>query len=198
MQIDYQWIKHHASPTHSTSMLAPIGSARDPQNHLELLDQYSSAIPALVPSTYPHLLRPSLWHSDLHGGNIFLSKEALAKGEIEITSVIDWQNLPIKPLYVAATIPRLLRYRNQYALPPGPRLMDLPEDIESLPKDERRAIEDDVFDANLQKMYEAYTAQYTTDALNLPHRRLILDAIRFSTGTWDNRFIPVRRSFPPH
>ncbi|PPQ74095.1 hypothetical protein CVT24_012940 [Panaeolus cyanescens] len=56
------------------------------------------------------LLRPTMTLRDSHMYNIFISEEALARGDIEITSVIDWQHTTILPLYLAADAPRFIGY----------------------------------------------------------------------------------------
>lgn len=46
---------------------------------------------------------------DSNSGNIFLSREALDRGEVEISGVIDWQHTAILPLYWQAQIPLFIR-----------------------------------------------------------------------------------------
>lgn len=172
-------------------MLSPSGTARDAAHNTSVLGRYISAIPRLIPHASPDLIRPSLWHTDLNSGNIFLSESALAKGEVEITSIIDWQGICIQPMYLAARIPRLIRYRNQYALPPGREMMGLPDNFKELDDEEKETVREDVFSANLQKAYEGLISRQTT-ALDMPYRSLRVDPSRFAPLTWENGFIPVR------
>ncbi|PPR04741.1 hypothetical protein CVT24_006899 [Panaeolus cyanescens] len=80
-----------------------------PEDHIHLLNLYDKVAQYFIPSD-ERLLRPTMTLRDSHMYNIFISEEALARGDIEITSVIDWQHTTILPLYLAADIPRFIGY----------------------------------------------------------------------------------------
>lgn len=47
-----------------------------------------------------------IWHNDLHADNIFVDKENPTK----ITSIIDWQAIPVYPVFMIAHHPSLIEY----------------------------------------------------------------------------------------
>ncbi|KKK16222.1 hypothetical protein ARAM_001796, partial [Aspergillus rambellii] len=67
-----------------------------------------------------------IWHNDLHTGNIFVDKDNPTK----ITSIIDWQAIPIYPIFLIAHHPSLIEYDG----PKPERFIQprLPENIEKL------------------------------------------------------------------
>jgi len=44
--------------------------------------------------------QPSIWHTDLHLGDIFVSQDSPP----QILSLIDWQSVPIAPLFLQASL----------------------------------------------------------------------------------------------
>lgn len=58
------------------------------------VESYLRIYDSLLPSD-PILLAPTLWHNDLHGGNIFVDPQNFAK----ITAIIDWQSIDLLPLF---------------------------------------------------------------------------------------------------
>ncbi|KZV86963.1 hypothetical protein EXIGLDRAFT_840339 [Exidia glandulosa HHB12029] len=105
-RVDLQraWIRACASrPKHDTALSLPP-QLQEPDAHLRLLDQYESVARYFIPKD-DRLLRPTLAFTDSIPGNIFLSQEALARGEIELSSVIDWQHTALLPSYLQSRIP---------------------------------------------------------------------------------------------
>ena len=88
---EQQWIQLHASsqPLHPYRHHPPI--TRNPSAHLAVLDLFQSVIPNIIPFRSPKFVQPTLWHRDL-------------SGRILITSVIDWQNTSVGPLYMQASL----------------------------------------------------------------------------------------------
>ncbi|KZV80714.1 hypothetical protein EXIGLDRAFT_780623 [Exidia glandulosa HHB12029] len=77
------WIKRFASPPKICTPFDLPPSLQQPAAHLRLLDQLQDSNP----------------------NNIFLSQDALNRGKIEISAVIDWQHTAILPLYLQAQFP---------------------------------------------------------------------------------------------
>ncbi|PPR07152.1 hypothetical protein CVT24_010700 [Panaeolus cyanescens] len=80
-----------------------------PEDHIHALNLYDKVAQYLIPSDQ-RLLRPTMTLLDSNMHNIFLSEEALARGDIEITGVIDWQQMTILPLYLTAFVPLFIRH----------------------------------------------------------------------------------------
>ncbi|KZV84552.1 hypothetical protein EXIGLDRAFT_727045 [Exidia glandulosa HHB12029] len=101
------WIKQYAVPTKFVTPFDLPLRLQQPDAHLRLLDQYDSIADYFIPKD-PRLLEPAMVLFDSNWTNIFLSREALDRGEIEISGVIDWQHTAILPLYMQAQIPVFL------------------------------------------------------------------------------------------
>ncbi|KAF8878664.1 hypothetical protein CPB84DRAFT_1852303 [Gymnopilus junonius] len=78
--------------------------------HLATLKLFDSIIPYITPTDFSELIQPTLWHHDLSGSNIFISRDELAKDRVVITSVIDLQNTYSAPLYLQARVPHVVAY----------------------------------------------------------------------------------------
>jgi hypothetical protein len=85
-------------------------------------NSFLDILPHLIPID-PPLLKPCLWHSDLHTENIFVNPD----DPTEITAIIDWQSTEIAPLLSQAGKPAFLRHSGPQAtglerpqLPPEP------------------------------------------------------------------------------
>lgn len=77
-----------------------------------------------------------IWHNDLHADNIFVD----VNNPSQITSIIDWQAVPIYPMFLAAHHPSLVDYD-------GPKLDGfvqprLPENFDALDPEARRTAKD--------------------------------------------------------
>ena len=157
---EQQWIQLHASSQalHPFRHHPPI--TREPSAHLAVLDLFRSVIPNIIPFGSPTLIQPTLWHRDLSGSNIFISETELAQGRISITSVIDWQNTSVGPLYMQACVPRLFRYHAPWNLPGGLEIAALPEEIEEMSQDAQRAARDDVAAKNMVIYYRAVVTRH--------------------------------------
>ncbi|KIW45390.1 hypothetical protein, variant [Exophiala oligosperma] len=75
--------------------------------------------------------RPTLWHTDLHMGNIFVSEQDLTK----IVGVIDWQFVSILPGFTQARWPEFLTPPEGYET--GLIEPQLPADFEEMEPDEQ-------------------------------------------------------------
>ena len=157
---EQQWIRLHASSQalHPFRHHPPI--TREPSAHLAALDLFRSVIPNIIPFGSPKLIQPTLWHRDLSGSNIFISESELAQGRISITSVIDWKNTSVGPLYMQACVPRLFRYHAPWNLPQGLEIAALPENIEEMGQDEQQAARDDVAAKNMVIYYRAVVTRH--------------------------------------
>ncbi|KZV92571.1 hypothetical protein EXIGLDRAFT_710167 [Exidia glandulosa HHB12029] len=108
-RVEFQraWIKAYAAPPKLYTMLNLPPQLQQPNAHLRLLDQYESVARHFIPKD-DRLLRPTLAFRDSIPGNIFLSQDALARGEVQLSSVIDWQHSALLPSYLQSRIPRFI------------------------------------------------------------------------------------------
>ncbi|KAL9103362.1 MAG: hypothetical protein Q9163_001574 [Psora crenata] len=100
------------------------------EKKLKALQYYSSLIEYLLP-TDQSISTPSLWHSDLHTGNIFVNPNDYT----EVVGFIDWQATEIAPLFNQIRQPYFLDHRG----PPvrGLERPCLPENLADLDPAER-------------------------------------------------------------
>ena len=161
------------------------------EDHISTLDSVKKLLPRLTQS--PALLRksrlrPTLWHTDLHMGNIFVSTEDYTR----IVSFIDWQFTSISPLFLQARWPIFLEPPERY--PQGLKAPKLPDNFNELNAEEKNValhMKDWIM---CSKAYEVATYLNNEDAYfarwNLagPLRELFL---RCGT-TWDEGIAPLR------
>ncbi|GAM88653.1 hypothetical protein ANO11243_066870 [Dothideomycetidae sp. 11243] len=100
-------------PLSPVSLSGPGLYHRDRSMKLKAIDAYLSLLPGLIPAD-DKLTMPSMWHNDLHEGNIFVDLGDHTK----IVSIIDWLSTDIRPRYICARQPALLDYD-------GPRMEGL-------------------------------------------------------------------------
>lgn len=101
-----------------------------------------------------------LWHNDLHSDNIFVDKDDPTR----ITSIIDWQAVPIYPNFLAAHHPALIDHE-------GPKLEGfvqplLPENLKDLELNEQKAAKE-LFVA--QSVWLSYEIRVQKEAPDLLH-----------------------------
>ncbi|EPQ51183.1 hypothetical protein GLOTRDRAFT_141032 [Gloeophyllum trabeum ATCC 11539] len=189
-----RWIEKHAVPAQESGLFDMPVHLRQPRAHLSLLDRYFAVAPYLVPQD-PSLLRPLLWHNDARFANVFVSEDVLARGEVQITSVIDWQHTALLPLYLQAYVPKMFRYHGTTVLPAGDQLLSLPENLNTLDEEDQATVKADVYRGNLHKLYEIYCARINPEyhkALTLATRELIHYPVKFSAKVWSSTFMLLR------
>lgn len=135
----------------------------------------------LLPSDH-NLTKSTLWHWDIHAPNIFVNED-------KITSVIDWQDARVGPLFLQARQPRLVDYN-------GELILKLPESYVSLQDDEeKQGVESKVEESIVLWPYESDTKKANPllhEIYHLPHERTRRDILDFSANTWDGDIIPFR------
>ncbi|KAH9871625.1 hypothetical protein J1614_005880 [Plenodomus biglobosus] len=81
-----------------------------------------------LPGRFP---RPTLWHTDLHMGNIYVSNEEPS----QVVSLIDWQSIVISPLFLQVRFPEFIRIGDDYVL--GNEIPTLPENFNEMDDDDQ-------------------------------------------------------------
>jgi hypothetical protein len=198
---EQQWFQLYGSSQalHPFRHHPPV--TRDLSAHLAVLDLFRSVIPNIIPFGSPKLIQPTLWHRDLSGSNIFISDTELAEGRISITSIIDWQNTSVGPLYMQACVPRLFRYHAPWNLPGGLEIAALPEDIEEMSQDAQKAARDNVAAKNMVIYYRAIVtrhAPYYYHALTDAYTTLFAALAQGASLSWGGMFHIVRNIHRHH
>ncbi|KAF8072086.1 phosphotransferase family protein [Lyophyllum atratum] len=191
---EQQWIRSYGSSEALHPFSHHPAVTRDPSAHIAVLDLFNSVIPHIIPRGPPKITQPTLWHHDLNGGNIFISESELAQGRISITSVIDWQNTTVRPLYIQARVPQVFDYPAPWKLPPG--LETSPEPVEEgMSKSDIKAAWQDHFATNRVIFYRAIARRdtpYYYHALTDPNTVLFATLTTCASNIWGGMFHILR------
>ncbi|PPJ50234.1 hypothetical protein CBER1_07207 [Cercospora berteroae] len=109
--------------------------------------------------------KPTLWHTDLHLGNIYVSEEDHTK----IVSIIDWQSVVISPLLCQVRFPEFLELPEGYEV--GGPVPERPSNLDQMDEDDRMLAEHEHKQACMAKAYEAasgFKNKQVYKALQLP------------------------------
>ncbi|KAI9835514.1 MAG: hypothetical protein M1819_001965 [Sarea resinae] len=142
----------HTDQTRSDVAVGPhFGSSED---HRQILEAARKVIRALEScSLLDRYCKPTLWHTDLHMGNIFVSEE----DPRVIVGLIDWQFTSILPLFVQARWPIFLNPPEGYQT--GPFVPDVPRNFHAMYPDEQELFVSMRDQARKTKCYEAALAR---------------------------------------
>lgn len=178
---EISWISKYASSTIRAPGYLKLSEAQvSPQEHIQLLNKYLDSVSTLIPDN-PDLTRPTIYHPDLHDGNIFIH-------EGRISSIIDWQSIWAAPLILQARAPRLIDYHGEIKL-------SLPENFEQLNQDEKDHTRDQVSRSIQMLIYEEKTAKTNpllSEAFTQPFGKTLSQLVSFAGNSWDDDIIPLR------
>ena len=179
---EISWISQYAVPKPSNDVFQVSIAQNSPDAHISLLKKYLQIARHILPSDLS-LVEPKLWHTDLHGGNLFYHGD-------KITSIIDWQGASIRPLFLQYRQPRLVDYK-------GEIITKLPENYKNLDKDEKARIKEQVMSSILVYIYETNTARKNPvlkKALRLEQGPLRRQTVAFAGTSWDGDIITLRQT----
>lgn len=151
------------------------------QARLSLLDKYDAIIPYLPPSN-PDLNRATLSHWDLRAPNIFVE-------DGRITSLIDWQDTWVGPLFMQERRPQLIEYHGEIML----RLPDYYETMEQ--KEEKAKLTDKVERSILYWYYGRETQKKNPtlqELFELHLARMRREIVLFASEVWEGETTPLR------
>ncbi|KKY18382.1 putative phosphotransferase enzyme family protein [Phaeomoniella chlamydospora] len=135
----------------------PGGYRPTKQAKISVLQDYLKIAPYILPEN-EELRSGVMWHNDLHVGNIFVDET----DNSTITSIIDWQSVPIYPMFLHADHPPLIDYEGDK--PDTFEPPELPPNIRDLPFQEKEAAKTLFIARSLWTTYEIET-QKTCPAL---------------------------------
>jgi hypothetical protein len=124
-----------------------------------VLNTFSKAVPLLTPKDAA-LVKPSLWHPDLHADNIFVDPS----NPTDIVSIIDWQAVSTSPLFLQVSHPSLIEFEGPVT--PGFEPIPLPDDFDSMSPEKQLEAEKLRAAQSIYKIYEVYLAQNCPEALH--------------------------------
>lgn len=101
------------------------------------------------PSLPSKFASSTLWHTDLHLGNIYVSPSS----PTQITSLIDWQSLSLLPLFHQLRFPEFLSLPEDYEI--GGPVPQRPENLHEQSEDDRLLAEYEHKQTCLGRAYEA-------------------------------------------
>ncbi|KAJ6170948.1 Aminoglycoside phosphotransferase [Penicillium chermesinum] len=111
--------------------------------------------------------QPTLWHTDLHMGNIFVSPDQPSR----IVSLIDFQSTSVLPAFLQAQWPVFLRPPHNHNYVKGIFQPKLPEDFDELDEESRVIALREWSQVKLAKAYEVSTFledRAASNAMNVP------------------------------
>ncbi|RDW68809.1 phosphotransferase family protein [Aspergillus mulundensis] len=157
--------------------------------HIHILETAMEVIPKLV-GYVQRFSRPTLWHGDLHLGNIFVCN----KDPTRIVGIIDWQFVSIMPAFMQVQWPSFIRPPENYEtgiVKPG-----LPPNFDEMDADEKGFAVTERDRALLSKCYEAALAKnHLQSYLALTRvNTLARDLLSLAENTWKHGIIPLRES----
>lgn len=167
------WIGRFAKPRHSSDPLRQSTSQESPDCHKQLLDKYLKIVPLVLPPDV-NLHRSTIWHPDLHSGNIFVENN-------KIVSIIDWQGCMSLPLFMNCKLPKFLRIN-------GPLLFDLPS-ASGLTAEEKKETLLRYEHTQLQRFYISKFQNLDPSvfrAMSYPHAIIRQQLIDFAGSTWED------------
>lgn len=161
-----------------------------PSVHLDSLRKYLQVSKHLVPQADSRLLRPTIRHPDLQPSNIFVSED------LEITSLIDWQNIAILPLHLQSGIPPDLDNSTDSASR-SLETSSQPQALIELSEAERLEHLELFAKKQLHYFYMTETANRNSlhfDAMTLPFSIGRREIFQLSSAPWQGANIPLRSS----
>ncbi|GAQ35663.1 hypothetical protein AtubIFM54640_007903 [Aspergillus tubingensis] len=126
-----------------------FGNNQSIEEYSDLLQKMQLILPAL--SQHPLVQESAastVWHTDLHLGNIFVCPD----DPTTIEGIIDWQSAEAAPLFIQARFPEFLRPPKGYRS--GTNVPKLPENFDELGPDEKESAKEEHKLAIQSKYYE--------------------------------------------
>ncbi|KAJ7471862.1 hypothetical protein FB451DRAFT_1351741 [Mycena latifolia] len=176
------WIASYAKPhIHDDPFRAVVGPQLQDE-HLSVLAQYHSVVPALVP-TDEKALSSILWHPDLNVGN---------REDYKVVSIIDWQGAWAGPAYLQMNTPAFVEYTGLDAslIPSGLAFPELPPGYNDMSPEQRATAQRHHKAKMLQKLYEIKQLVPYRDGLARRSTRAL--PVRSAGRTWKDGILPLK------
>ena len=182
VKCEQEWIRRFAVPRSQDDPFFRSQDDNSPTKHIEALDMYLAASECLVLDEI--FAAPTLWHTDLHQSNIFVSPTP----PHDILAVIDWQGVSVSPLVTQVVFPKALRYNGKNFHPDHKvPIPPLPDNFQTRSPEEKVALRREQLDVFMQ-LYHAKLMQ--RDPLRMasqgfPDAETIVEPIYAVSRSWD-------------
>jgi hypothetical protein len=177
---EIRWIEQYAKPKVISVPISTSSAQESPKAHIDLLRKYLNVAAKLLP-TEDDLLLPTLWHRDLHRGNVFVH-------ESQVSSVIDWQSVWVGPRVLRARAPLIVDYNGEIQT-------KLPENFKELDPEEKDRVRETVRRSILLYIYENTTSKRNPSlykVLRYPNGKTLDELVEFVGDSWDGDILPIR------
>jgi hypothetical protein len=138
--------RHRLGVYHGPGLYCPTSEKK-----LSVLKEYKKVSKYLLRKHDTPLLKPILWHTDLHADNIFVDPDAPTR----ILSILDWQSTSISPLFWQARVPSLLDFDGHKSETLQP--VKFPDNFDQLNLEEQRVAKELQQAQTLRKVYRVQT-----------------------------------------
>ncbi|OJJ42503.1 hypothetical protein ASPZODRAFT_105245 [Penicilliopsis zonata CBS 506.65] len=154
----------------------PGGYHPSKEAKLSVLQDLIKVSPYLIPRGEA-LSAGMIWHNDLHTENIFIDNV-----DCRITSIIDWQGVPIYPMFLATHHPSLIDYEGPK--PEGFVSPTLPDNLDTLDPEAKKAAKELFLCQSLWLSYEIEVQRAVPNLLHtFRHRDTLPGQILGITGS---------------
>lgn len=168
----------------------PPSLSGTPEEHLLVLDMTKKIMPAVANN--PKVLaqsKPTLWHTDLHMGNIFVAEDDPG----QVTGFIDWQHTSISPLFLQVRWPIFLTPPEDY--PEGNVIPQLPPGFEEMDANDKEIALYKKKKNTWSKAYEVATFLNDREGWRAMQVSAPLKELFRRCGeTWDEGIVPLRET----
>ena len=148
VKCEQEWIRRFAVPRSPEDPFFRSEDDNSPKKHIEALDMYLAASEHLALGG--PFAASTLWHTDLHQSNIFVSPTP----PHDILAVIDWQGVSVSPLATQVVFPKALRYNGKNFHPdPKVPMPPLPGDFKTRSPEEKSALTGERLEAFMQSYH---------------------------------------------
>jgi len=182
VKCEQEWIRKFAVPLPPDDPSFRSEDDNSPTKHIEALDMYLAASKHLILAE--PFAAPTLWHTDLHQSNVFVSPTP----PHDILSVIDWQGVSVAPLAVQVVFPKALRYKGENFHPdPKVPVPPVPEDFQTRSPDEKAALNREQIDAFMQNFHGVLMRKdpLRMASQGLPHTATAIEPIYAVSQSWN-------------
>ncbi|KAL3421539.1 hypothetical protein PVAG01_07985 [Phlyctema vagabunda] len=166
--------------------------ASQSKSHVELLEKFLLILPYIIPKS-EDIRSPTLWHTDLHRGNIFVDSPQSP----QISGIIDWQGVCIAPFFLQARFASAFDCDWDYpwgAVMPPP----LQTNFDELSIEDQHNAQVEYKEVKLKKFYEVASRKFNPrlfralDAMQIDDEHLIPSIFDLVGRSWVDGLMPLR------
>ncbi|KDQ14997.1 hypothetical protein BOTBODRAFT_174195 [Botryobasidium botryosum FD-172 SS1] len=187
---EQQWLQTFARTRAPGDPFRRSDEDESPQTHIAMLDRFLSIVPFVKPPA--DILPLTLWHPDLHDGNVMVERDGLP----EITGIIDWQNMWIGPRFMRAPFSPVFAYGGTM-IDIGITKPELPPGYDELSAEDQAEARTQLQLVGRHKIYEFLVRKHHPQhsaVLSYPHLRTLVTLFQSAPRTWTDGIAPLRQA----